>query len=421
MAKESFRFIHASDFHLEQPLQGILDLPDHLRRPIIDAPWKAAEAVFEYAVVENVDFVVLAGDILNPAACGARGVAFLLEQFETLRERNIGVYWIGGNSDPPDRWPESVSLPDNVHTFGKEAVQAHVFRRSGEPIATILGRSCQDNQLIRPAEYARDPDGTFTIAVAYGEGDADTLGAESIDYWALGGHHQMTVLQTEEPAIRYSGTPQARRLAEEGGHGFLLVDVDAQDCVQVRQIDVDLVRYTEQDIDADDQATQDDLKRACAKRVSRLLSESHGRHLLVQWRVRLSNAPSGGVSPGALNELLLWLRREFGQGQPACWSLDIDILPPRKLPDEWKQEDTILGDFLRIAEQCRKKATGVDLQPIIDSETPATKAWHSILAINGADQHAARLDQSTLLGIDLLRGRKVDLLAATRRFGGFDQ
>ena len=51
MAKESFRFIHASDFHLERPMQDVLDLPDHLRRSLVEAPWKAAEAVFEHAVV----------------------------------------------------------------------------------------------------------------------------------------------------------------------------------------------------------------------------------------------------------------------------------------------------------------------------------------------------------------------------------
>ena len=86
MAKESFRFIHASDFHLEKPLQDIFDLPDHLKKVLVEAPWKAAEAVFEHAVVENVDFVVLAGDVLHPLTSGAQGVAFLLDQFQTLRD-----------------------------------------------------------------------------------------------------------------------------------------------------------------------------------------------------------------------------------------------------------------------------------------------------------------------------------------------
>ncbi len=113
MAKESFRFIHASDFHLERPMQDVLDLPDHLRRILVDAPWKAAAAVFEHAIVDNVDFVVLSGDLLNPVSAGAQGVAFLLEKFEELAAKEIEVYWAGGAADDPDRWPEAVALPSN--------------------------------------------------------------------------------------------------------------------------------------------------------------------------------------------------------------------------------------------------------------------------------------------------------------------
>jgi DNA repair protein SbcD/Mre11 len=129
MAKESFRFIHASDFHLERALQDILDLPENLRKTLVEAPWKAAEAVFEHAVVENVDFILLVGDLLNPATSGAQGIAFLTHQFELLRDRGIQVYWVGGVADDPDRWPEAVSLPDNVHLFSKRQVETFVFKR----------------------------------------------------------------------------------------------------------------------------------------------------------------------------------------------------------------------------------------------------------------------------------------------------
>ena len=75
MGKESIRFIHAADFHLERPMQDLLDLPEHLKSLLVDAPWKAVENLFEMAVVENVDFVLLAGDLLNPVSCGAVGPA----------------------------------------------------------------------------------------------------------------------------------------------------------------------------------------------------------------------------------------------------------------------------------------------------------------------------------------------------------
>jgi DNA repair exonuclease SbcCD nuclease subunit len=81
MGKESIRFIHAADFHLERPMQDLLDLPEHLKQALVDAPWKAAEMIFETAVVENVDFILLAGDLLNPVACGACGPAFFIRAF----------------------------------------------------------------------------------------------------------------------------------------------------------------------------------------------------------------------------------------------------------------------------------------------------------------------------------------------------
>lgn len=422
MAKESFRFIHASDFHLERPLQDILDLPDHLRRTLVEAPWKSAEAIFEHAVVENVDFIVLAGDLLNPVTCGATGAAFLLEHFETLRQRGIQVYWSGGLVDDPERWPEAVSLPDNVHVFSKQEVESCVFRRNQTPLATILGRSTEGSETVRAAEFAIEQDDNFVVAVAHGKADSESLAAERVDYWALGGKHQASILQIEEPVIRYSGSPQARSLDEEGAHGFVLVDVDAQRNIQVHSIDIDQVRYSEQDIDADDVALGRDVRQLLSKRVARLQSEASGRHLLVKWRVHMDLENATVVGPSALEDLLSWLRREFGHGQPCCWSTDIEILPPKELPAKWQEEDTILGDFLRIAaKQQKETAKDLNLKPIIDAETPASSVWQSTLTSTGTNSKVATLQKSTLLGVDLLRGHQVDLVAPTRRFGGSEK
>jgi DNA repair exonuclease SbcCD nuclease subunit len=420
MAKESFRFIHASDFHLEKPLQDILDLPENLRRTLVEAPWKAAEAVFEHALVENVDFIVLSGDLLNPLTSGAQGAAFLLEHFETLDERNIAVYWAGGTVDDPERWPESVTLPKNVHVFSKHEVESVVFRRHTTPLVTLLGRSSAGSETVHAAEYASDPDDNFVVAVAFGQADSESLASERVDYWALGGQHQSEILRSDEPAIRYSGSPQARSLKEPGAHGFVLVDVDAQRNLQLHAIDIDIVRYSTQEIDADDVALGRDLRQLLAKRVARLQSEASGRHLLVKWRVHMDLENAALVGPSALEDLLAWLRREFGHGQPTCWSTDIEILPPKELPPKWKEEDTILGDFLRTAAGHRKDSgKQIQLKALIDAETPASNMWQTALATQGST--VSTLEKSTLLGVDLLRGHKVDLVASTRRFGGSEK
>ena len=88
-----FRFLHASDFHLEQPLGGLSQVPDHLRDVLIDAPYIAAERVFETALSEDVDFVILAGDVLHPQRSGPRCIELLRRHLLRLAERNISVYW----------------------------------------------------------------------------------------------------------------------------------------------------------------------------------------------------------------------------------------------------------------------------------------------------------------------------------------
>ena len=80
MSSRPFRFIHASDFHLERPLMGVTEVPDHLRELFLEAPYTAARRVFEAALVEDVKFVVLSGGMVVPAASGPRGPLFLAEQ-----------------------------------------------------------------------------------------------------------------------------------------------------------------------------------------------------------------------------------------------------------------------------------------------------------------------------------------------------
>ncbi len=117
MSNCPFRFIHASDFHLERPLMGVAEVPDHLRELFLEAPYTAARQVFEAALAEDAKFVVLSGGIVLPADSGPRGPLFLVEQFARLAERGIGVYWAGAAIDPPEAWPAAVKLPRNVHFF----------------------------------------------------------------------------------------------------------------------------------------------------------------------------------------------------------------------------------------------------------------------------------------------------------------
>jgi len=419
MAKESFRFIHASDFHIEKPLGDLFDLPDHLRTALVEAPWKAADSVFETAIVENVDFVILAGDILNPNSTGASGIAWLLDHFDALHARGIQVYWCGGQVDEPDRWPEAIALPNNVHCFSKRQVEQLTFRRNGQPLAKILGRSHDGRESIYAAEYSHEIEDIFSIAVGYGKADPETLNNIRVDYWALGGNHQPTTLQNDSPQIRYCGSPQARNLDDTGAHSFHLIDVDVDRNLQIQSIESDTFRYSRLFVDAADLALGRDLRQLLSKKIAKIQSESSNRNLLVQWRIQLDVEQASIVGPSAIEETLAWLRREFGHGHPALWSTEIELLAPKNLPQKWFDEDTILGDFLRTS-QTHRKSQGREMnsKAIIENESPGTPAWQTLLSANDVPSQTAMVERATLLGVDLLRGHQVDLLAATRRFTG---
>jgi DNA repair exonuclease SbcCD nuclease subunit len=419
MGKESIRFLHGGDFHLEKPMQDLTDIPEHLKAALVDAPWKAAEAFFESALIENVDFVLLTGDLLNPNTTGAAGPAFLLDHFERLAQRNITIYWAGGSVDDPDRWPEAVTLPSNVHYFSKKEVQSVVFRRNGTALATILGRSSDGRESIRSAEYQCESDGTYVIALAHGNADPEALLSERIDYWALGNDHNRKTLHGEAPHMRVCGTPQGRGFDEEGPHGFWTVEVDGTHDAQITTTDVDHFRYITQTLDVEDLAMGRDMRELMSKRISRLQSEHGTRHLIIRWRVELDLEHTTMVGPEAIDEILGWLRREYSHGACSIWSTEIEILSPKSYPSKWQEEDTILGDFLRTSQDHRKSlGQNLNTKPLLESETPATAVWQQLLVDDAPGVTSGALDRATLLGVDMLRGHKVDLNAPTRRFGG---
>ncbi len=74
MSDLSFRFLHAADFQLDVPLHGVVEVPDTLREWMIDAPYLAAERVFDTAIQERVSLVVLSGNLLDLDAPHPRSI-----------------------------------------------------------------------------------------------------------------------------------------------------------------------------------------------------------------------------------------------------------------------------------------------------------------------------------------------------------
>ncbi len=348
MSNWPFRFIHASDFHLEQPLAGVSEFPEHLRELFLKAPYTAARAVFDTALIENADFVILSGDILHPLYTGPRGVMFLCEQFARLAEREIMVYWAGGTVDPPDEWPSSAALPGNVRVFPRGRVDEFVHEHEGTPVARVLGTSFDKQRSIRAGDFHADTSGLATIAAAYGSADPSALQARGIHYWALGGRHDRVTTTSMPQVIHYCGSPQGRRPEENGVHGCTLAQVDEKLQIRTSLIPTDAVRWLNERILVDKQTSQTDLESRFRERINSLRESAPNLHLLITWTIAGGGPLMKQIQSGRLAaDLLESLRGEYGFASPGAWSLAIKVEPAERLPEQWYEQETIRGDFLR--------------------------------------------------------------------------
>jgi exonuclease SbcD len=412
MSNWPFRFIHASDFHLDQPLAGVSELPEHLRELFLEAPYIAAKAVFETALIENADFVILSGDILHPLYAGPRGVLFLCEQFARLAEREITVYWAGGTVDSPDAWPSASALPGNVRMFPRGRVDEYVHEREGKAVARVLGTSCEPTGVrcthpmhIRAGDFHADGGGLTTIAAAYGSGDLSALQARGIAYWALGGRHDRATVTSMPQVIHYCGSPQGRRPEEIGVHGCTLVEADEQGQIRTSLAPTDAVRWVNERILVDRQTTQTDLESRFRERVGSLRESARGIDLLITWTIAGSGPLMKQIRSGRLvGELLEGLRGEYGFASPAAWSLAIKAEDAERLPEEWYEQETIRGDFLR---EIRRLQMNPEAPLGLDAyicEAHRAGSLGAVAQLADEDARSRLLGEAAMLGAALLGG-----------------
>jgi exonuclease SbcD len=344
---ETVKFIHASDLHLDVSMSGLAELPAHLVQVLANAPYEAAQKVFDLAVAERVDFILLAGDLFDFESGNARAASFLLGQFERLAEKDIHVYWCAGECDQPDRWPSSIQLPENVVTFSSSIVEQLDHRREGETIARIMACG-HDPQRKTGADFEAPDNDVLNIALTHGELESSTLDSQNIRYWAMGGRHKSVKLEKTGTVVVYPGTPQGRTPRESGVHGFKIVRVDSAGKIRVQNVESDRVRWMPQKVAISEQVQLEELKNELGERALKIMTDTTDQVVLCKWFL----ATGGDFNPRIrkrewTSELLEWLRDEFGRSDRGLWSVDLTVESPTNMPIEWYEEDTLLGEYLR--------------------------------------------------------------------------
>lgn len=404
MSGDVVRFLHAGDFQLGRPLSGLTEVPEELRERLIDAPRLAAQRVFETAILEEVDFLLLSGNILDPRAADPRGMAFLLEQFELLAEHRIATYWVGGELDRPRHWPEEIALPAGVHVFAEDRVEQCVHRREGLAMANVLGTS---GRQFRSTEFRHEPQAPVTVAVAHAQVDPASLEHLPVDYWALGGRPEHQVLATNTTTAHYAGSPQGVHPGETGAHGCVLVRTGDAGRAQAQFVPTDTVRWQQLQVAGSEAMSRDQLQGLLMERLRGLATEAGDRPLLVRCVVGAAGRLGARLRQEGLDkEVLHALRRQLVKASPPVWPVSLEAPFTGEMPDDWREEDTILGDYLRAVEEYRDNRQRLDIHPFL-AGSAASRDLQAILAISSDDLRDSVLQQAVEVGADLLRGDHV--------------
>lgn len=228
------KFIHAADLHLESPFLGLKndETPKELWDEIYNSTFISFQTIVNDAINEQVDFILLAGDLFDRDNQTPKTYDFFQKEMEKLNENNIDVYMIFGNHDYFDLNKDVIGFPKNVHVFSND-VETKTLTVNGKKIA-ITGFSYASKWITdkKIDEYPVKGNVDMHIGMLHGgleqTGDhyapfsVNDLTSKNYDYWALGHIHKRQELN-QNPPILYSGNIQGRHKNELGDKGYLLV------------------------------------------------------------------------------------------------------------------------------------------------------------------------------------------------------
>lgn len=230
------KFIHTADLHLDSPFRGLDEMPAQIWQRVHQSTFTAFERIVDAAINQQVDFILIVGDIYDRDHHSAEAEDFFVRQCQRLAKQQIPVYLSYGNHDYQPVTEQIDSLPNNVHVFGNQ-VETKTLTLADDQTVAITGFSYGKRWLVED-QVSKFPEketadwqiGMLHGAISQNNPDQDhyapftlpELLQKRYDYWALGHIHKHQVLN-EEPLVVYPGNPQGRHKNEDGQHGYYLV------------------------------------------------------------------------------------------------------------------------------------------------------------------------------------------------------
>lgn len=382
----SLKFIHTADIHLGKELSYNKTNNAFLQEIFKNANKNAFLNLVDLAIKENVDFILIAGDLYDRQARSIKASKFFVNQCQKLNENNIQLYIISGNHDPAGIENKVFTLPQNVHNFSSSKTEVYEYTKNNVKIARIIGQSYQNKfETTRIYKNYNVADSSlYNIALihtALNNEDKnyipcsknDLLNKKNIDYWALGHLHKFKKINSN-PSIYFPGTLQAHNISEEGNKGAILVELKNNLKSKEKFIELAPVNYQKITIDLEkhDKINNiSELQRLITKKLTEILKILNDKNdnrtykleaiitrLIIEGRTKIHKYVDGNREE-LENTLIEEMRTRFSDKNPHLWvnSIIFKTSKPIKNIEEiknnnpvFKNIDSIINEFINNSE-----------------------------------------------------------------------
>ncbi|MEP9367397.1 DNA repair exonuclease [Xanthobacter sp. VNH20] len=413
-----FRFIHAADIHLDSPLRSLALRNPDLAALVGTATRRAFVRIIDLCLEEQVDALVLAGDLYDGDQTSMKTARFLGEQMQRLALAGIGVFIVRGNHDALSKITKELTFPDTVKIFASRAEAVPVGRAPGCLPIVMHGLSFAQPHAPESllAKYKPPVEGAVNIGVMhtslagapghdpYAPCSLADLQATGFRYWALGHVHKRSVVEGS-CSIVMPGMPQGRDINEAGAKSVTLVTIADDRSIHIEDRATGIAQFARVPVDATGIEEWRDLVAAVGQALEQERSRVDAEHLVA--RVEIN-----GRTPLAwrMRRDLDLLKTEADARASligACWieKLDVGAAPPpvsavsttdplhelhQLIQEEIIRSDSFQADLIAIVEELRAQLPP-ECRDALGSDEGAFKAVLAHLAREGAEDVIARL------------------------------
>ena len=409
----TFRFVHAADLHLDSPLRSLALRNPALAELIGNATRQAFVGIVRLCFEEQVDALMLSGDLYDGEQTSMKTARFLADQIDRLHRAGIAVFIIRGNHDSLSRITKELALPDSVTVFGG---RAGTVRVGASPVVVHGVSFAQAHAPESLLPKFRPPvEGAVNIGLLhtslggaaghdpYAPCDAADLQRSGFRYWALGHVHKRSTV-AGAATIVMPGMPQGRDIGEAGAKSVTLVTVADDGAIGLEERHTSVAQFERVGVDLSGAEQWRDVAAAMATALGRARDGVVSEHLVA--RLRLT-----GTTPLAWRlkrepELLLAEaeRQAEAVGRTAIDKVELEVGPPvrpasgeldpvdelRRLMGEAVADDAYRGEIVAIAEELRSQLPA-DCRAMLGHDAASFAAILDEAARSGIDEVLARL------------------------------